>query len=384
MTASIRVMQVLEATAGGTRRHLRHVVSALETDEFSVHIVCAVDRDPAFREDVVDYRKRGHRVTILKMVSGISPLDDFLAVCRLRKLIKSEPCDILHLHSAKAGWLGRLAVRGLKCRVVYTPHAFPFLRLDAPIMRCAYLLAERITARWTDLLLAVSRAEGQIASDLGLFTTTRVQVLQNAVGVDDLNPSLSQVAQVRRPISEPRLFGLIGELRPQKGPLLFLEAVRRLRDRGEPIHIILPESGCELSRVLRFIERYDLGCLTDLIPASTSLASLLDRCDVAVLPSLWEGLPYSILDALAFRRPVIASDLPVFEDLLAPLDSRLTFPTGDVEALADRLALWARLPCSELEGVGARGRQLVIRNHDPDEWCLGLRQFYRSFTGAQD
>ena len=382
MTAPIRVTQVLEATSGGTRRHLREVVSALETEEFEVRIVCCIARDPAFRDDVIAYRERGHRVTILAMRPGLSPLHDGLAVHSLRQLLKSEPCDILHVHSAKAGWLGRLAARGLGCRVIYSPHAFPFLRSGPAIARFAYQLAERISAPWADVLLAVSEAEGRLAMESGLFAADHVRVLQNAVDLDDLDQSVAK-GPAHRGRPPPRRFGLIGALRPQKGPFVLLEAARLLRDRGTPVPIVLPQRGPELPRVTQFIERHDLGSLTELVAAPGSLRLLLGRCDVAVLPSLWEGLPYSMLEALALRRPVIASDLPVFEDLLHPLDQRLIFPTGDVEELANRLALWAQLPEKELDDVGARGRQWVILNHDPAEWCRDLREIYRSTAGCQ-
>ncbi|MCP4560463.1 MAG: glycosyltransferase family 4 protein, partial [Bosea sp.] len=166
--------------------------------------------------------------------------------------------------------------------------------------------------------------------------------------------------------------------RAQKDPFTFLEAARRLRDRRIPARFVLPARGVELGKVRRYLRRHRLESLVDLVTAETSLAAVYRRTAVAVLPSLWEGLPYALLDALALRRPVIASALPVFEDLLRPLDPRLLFPPGSSAALAERMELWARLPRRELESLGDRGRELVRRHHDFTAWQECLREIYRT------
>jgi len=373
----IRIMQVLEATAGGTRRHLNEVLGALSGEEFELHVVCALRRDPTFGEDVERYLRSGHAVTILPMTRGPHPFRDPVAAWRLRRLLADAPCDVLHLHSAKAGVLGRLACRGRDCRVIYSPHAFPFLQRSPAPVRRTYELVERVLARRTDLLLAVSDAEARLAVEIGLYPADRVAVLPNALDIDQLDREIAEPEPFRGRGPE-RTFALVGELRAQKDPFTFLEAARRLRDRRIPAHFVLPARGVELGKVRRYLRRHRLEPVVDLVAAETSLAAVYRRTDVAVLPSLWEGLPYALLDALALRRPVIASGLPVFEDLLPTLDPRLLFPPGSSAALAERMELLARLPRRELDSLGDRGRELVRRHHDLAAWQDGLRETYRS------
>ncbi len=371
-------MQVLEATRDGTRRHLNEVVAALASDEFKLHIVCAVRRDPTFGEDVEEYRRAGHAVTILQMTRGPHLYYDPGAVRRLRRLLECWPCDVLHLHSAKAGFLGRLAARrSSPCRVIYSPHAFPFLQRVAFPKRWLYRLAERLLARSTDVLLAVSEAEGRLAVETGLFPADRVRVLPNAVDVDKLD---REVGPRLRGRATGRTFALVGELRVQKGPFVFLEAIRQLRDRQVPARFVMPERGRDLRAVRRYLRRHRLETLVELLPAEGSLAALYREADFAVLPSLWEGLPYAALDALALRRVVIASRLPVFEDLLGPLDRRLLFPPGNSRALAERMELWAQRPRLELEALVDRGRRMILEHHGMAAWRKALRRIYRSVT----
>ncbi len=381
MARRIRVTQVLEATAGGTRRHLKEVVAALSSDEFELHIVCAIGRDPTFREDVDAYRRSGHSVSVLPMTPGPHPLRDLSAAQRLRRLLRRKACDILHLHSAKAGWIGRIAARELPCRVIYAPHGFRLLQGRAPQpLRWTYRAAERLPAPRTDILLAVSEAEGRLAVESGLYDAGRVRVLPNALDVRRFDEQMAKLPPARRRSAVPT-FGLVGDLRVQKGPLVFLKAVRLLRERGIPIPVVLPLHGPELERAREYVRRHDLGPLVDFVAAENSLEVLLQRSDVAVLPSFWEGLPYTMLEVLALRRPLIASDLPVFQDLLRPLDPRLIFRVGSADALAERMALWARLPAAELESVGERGRRWVLEHHGFAAWQEGLREIYRPLSG---
>ena len=379
-TRPIRVMQVLEATRDGTRRHLNELVAALSSSgSFELHIVCAARRDPTFRDDIEAYRRAGHVVSILPMTRGAHPFYDPLSLWKLRRLLRRWPCDVLHLHSAKAGFLGRLAARGLGCvsTVIYSPHAFPFLQRVARPIRRTYELLERALAPYTDLVLAVSPAEGRLAMETGLFPEHQIVVLPNALDV----PQLDRQTGVLAPIPEPeagRTLVLLGELRAQKDPYTFLEATRRLRERRIPARFAVPARGCELDRVRRYLHRHRLESVVDLIPAESSFTALHQRTDIGVLPSLWEGLPYTILETLALRRPVIASSLPVFEDLLSSLDPRLLFPPGGRRALADTMELWARLPTRELVSVGDRARRRVKEHHDMGAWRRELLNIYHA------
>lgn len=378
----IRVMQVLEATRDGTRRHLHELVAALSSSgDFEVHIVCAVRRDPTFHEDLEAYRRAGHRISVLPMTRGPHPVFDPASLWQLRRLLRRWPCQILHLHSAKAGFLGRLAACGLggKPTVIYSPHAFPFLQRVARPVRWVYEFLERILAPITDLVLAVSPAEGRLAMEMGLFPEHKIEVLPNALDLPQLDRRVGDL----NPIPEPqggRTFVLLGELRAQKDPHTFLAAARHLHQRRIPARFAVPARGQELDRVRRYLRLHHLESVVDLIPAENSFIALHRRTDIGVLPSLWEGLPYTALETLALGRPMIASSLPVFEDLLGPLDPRLLFPPGDRRALAERMELWAGLPSRELASVGERARQRVEAHHGMEVWGQQLRDLYRRRT----
>jgi len=374
----IRVVEVLEATAAGTRKHLWEIVAALPPEEFRVAVICANRRDPSFARDIESFRARGCPVHVLRMTRGLHPLWDPLVLLQMRRLLKSNCCDILHLHSSKAGWLGRLAATGLDCRVIYTPHAFPFLQ--RVLLRGLYWLLERLVVPATDLLLAVSRAEAEVARSTLKFPPERVRVLANALDVSALEAEVGSVPELGS-VSEVRRFSFISELRRQKDPFTFLEAARRLR--GHPtIRCVMPDKGAYSGAVRRYLRRHGLEEMVRLVPVADSLAPVYRLTDIAVLPSLWEGLPYSLLEALALRRPVIASNIRPLAEVLEAVEAGSLFPAGSSAALARRMESWAERPASELVQVAEKGRQLVLREYEILGWREAMRETYRSLAAV--
>ena len=161
------VLQVLEATEGGTRRHLRDLVGGLDPAEFRCALAVACRRDPDFQNDLTAWCANGLDVTELAMQRGLSPLADLAALAGLIRCVRRVRPDLIHAHSAKAGALARAA--GCLCRVpvVYTPHAFPFLMACGPRRRGFYRWVERLACRETATIIAVSSEEEAAALALG-------------------------------------------------------------------------------------------------------------------------------------------------------------------------------------------------------------------------
>ena len=376
---AIRVVLVLEATAGGTRRYLRELVAALRSDEFDLRVVCANRRAGSFEEDIASFRARGIETHVLPMTRAPHPVLDPLAVIRLRSLLRRAPCDVLHLNSAKAGWIGRLAAWNLDCRVVYSPHGFPFLQRSPLSLPKLYEWAERVTARRTDLLLAVGADEGRVAVGRGLFESARVRIVRNAIDVERVEREVGRRRSIPDDPAE-RVVGMIGELRRQKDPMCFLEALRILRARGRFVRAVLPAEGKLLARARRFLCRANLQEQVELLPSDGSLSAIYRRTDIGVMPSRWEGLPYSLLDALALGIPVLGSDIGPLTDLLAPIDPRLAFRAGRPDALADALEVLLTAPSGELESIGGAAREIVLRDHSSDKWRAEMINVYRSLV----
>ncbi len=327
----LHIVEVLEATAGGTRRHLRDLVLGLDRSRFRLTVIASLARDADFGRDIDLFRMAGVAVHLLPMKRRIAPLADAVALVRLIRLVRRLRPDIIHAHSSKAGLLARLAARTAGgVPTVYTPHAFAFLS-DSP-WRGLYLACERWAARRTGRLIAVSREERDWACDgvrgLGL-PVDRVRLIPNGIEAGGMQPMTDQ--------THP-LIGFVGRMCRQKGPDLFLAVARRIHAARPDVRFLMVGDGPWLGWVEGRLRRTGLDACVLLRTARDEIevAEHLLDLDALVMPSRWEGLPYTLLEAMASGVPVVATAVGGIADVLETEGAGLLCLFGDVEGLAVR------------------------------------------------
>ena len=347
----IAVLQVLEATEGGTRRHLRDLVSALDPKAFRVAIAVSCGREAAFRAcDVPAYAARGVPVYEVPMRRGIAPAADALSLVRLVRVIRKMRPDVLHAHSSKAGFLARVA--GAVCRVpvVYTPHVFPFLMSCGTRSRRLYRLLERGVRGATAAVIAVSEEEVREALRLG-YARDRVFLIRNGVVPCEAGAVAVQEKGALR-------VGFFGRLAPQKGPDILLEAASAVAAHLPQVSFVVTGEG-ELGGALRAqAETLQLTASVKFkgaCPQEETVARMREM-DVVVVPSRWEGCPYVVLEAFQAGVPLVASAVGGVPDLVRNGVNGVLVAPEDAEALSDALLGLLRDP-QKRRALAEQGRK---------------------------
>lgn len=268
---------------------------------------------------------------------------------RLRKVVRHVAPDAVHLHSAKAGLAGRLALRGT-VPTLYQPHAWSFLAARGPL-RAAATTWERFATRWTSAIVCCSEGERELGLRAGVKGPTAV--VHNGVDLERFRPGSSQDrAQARRTLGLPDgpLAVCVGRLSRQKGQDVLVEAWEAVATAVPGSHLAIVGDGPECGRLSAQAGGGVLfpGRTEDVLP-------WLHAADVVAVPSRYEGLALALLEAMAAARSVVASDVPGTAEALGP-DSGAVVPVEDAGALAG--ALVARLVDGGLaEAEGAAGRR---------------------------
>jgi len=367
----LHLVHILEATTGGTRRHLRDLALGLDPEAFRVDVIVSLRRDPDAARDLALFRERGIGVHVVPMRRRIAPLADAVALLRLVRLLRRLRPDIVHAHSSKAGFLGRLAARVAGVRaIVYTPHAFSFEDAGAPLRTRCYRLLERLAIPWTARLIAVSSRDAEEARQLG-FPAARVDRIPNGIREAEKGARTEAPAS-RKPEGGVPTVLFLGRLCRQKGPDLLLAAIPEILRHVPEARFRIVGEGPWRDWAVRLAARESWG-------DRVSFGHARDEADVAqefaaatllVLPSRWEGLPYTLLEALQAGVPVVAADVGGVRDVAVGLPGEraagcggepacaLLLPPHDPAALATGVSGLLRSPDMRAR-LAAAGRERV-------------------------
>jgi glycosyltransferase involved in cell wall biosynthesis len=341
----LKVLQVAEATTAGVGRHLLDLSAAILAAGHDLRVACPAVREGAQHDVslVERLREAGIPVHIVPMRRGIHPLADLRSAISLLNLIRALEPDLVHAHSSKAGALGRLVSRaarggGARPITVYTPNAFAFSGARSWGARQLFRGIERWLG-WhaTDALICVSRSELDQARSHAITAQARMVLIENAIDVGRFavvgDPAKAKVAlglDSRRPV-----VGFIGRLSRQKGVNHFVEAAIIVLEAAVDAQFLLVGEGEMWPELQKRVRKSRVEDSVLMIGHRTDIETVMAALDIFVLPSLYEGLPYTLMEAMAAGRPVIATRVRGNRDLIVDGENGLLVPPGDPAALAE-------------------------------------------------
>ncbi|HJN18355.1 MAG TPA: glycosyltransferase, partial [Armatimonadota bacterium] len=317
MPSPIRVAQVVEAVEGGCKKHVLDLLCGLDCTRFEQTLIYSPHRDPEFDQTVRAATQ--NRVETIQCDFRRTALPhSALAVYRfLGKLFTTRRFDVLNFHSAKAGFLGRMAARNLhKGARIYTPHCFPFEMSDRPFRQAPYIWLERWAGKHTDRLVAVAPSEAKLSADWHVLPQDRVVTIENGI---DPTPFLAESdtaakrAELRIEPAQPVVLS-VGALRPQKGYEFLVRAAPAVLRHHPDARFLIAGEGPLRGELERLAGRLGAAESVQLLGARDDVPELLKIADCYAMPSRWEGGPYALLEAMAAGAPAVGHDIPGISD----------------------------------------------------------------------
>jgi len=361
----VRVTQVLEACVGGTRKHVLELCTGLDPERFELSAVLSPLRDRDFAATTRILGNAGVRVIEFPLRRSTNPISLARAVAGLSPVLRELRPDIVHAHSAIAGFVGRNAARRAGVAgLIYTPHGFPFL-MDVPApVKTLLLIAERRLGQVTDRIICVCESEREIALKYGVAQPKCCVCIPNGIRFAPV-PEVGR-AQVRARLGLPedcRLILCVGDLRRQKGHDTAVRAIKFLHGVVPDAHLLIAGEGDQRPALERLITREGLGDVVHLAGFRSDVHELLAVCDVFCQPSRWEGCPYALIEAAATGCALVATEIPGNIDVVRHGETGWLSPAEDAVGLA--LALRDALG-DETERLrrGTAASILVRERHD--------------------
>ena len=276
------------------------------------------------------------RVTCVKsryLQRALSPVQDFRAAVELRRIYRKHRPDVVHLHSSKAGTLGRLVFP--RKRVVYTVHGFDSIRLAFR----KFLLVERMLQRVCGAIVGVSRYDENNLRAEGI--SRNVTTVRNGI----YKPDSSAVERLDVFGRYAKNVLCIARMQPPKDPVLFIETARLLPQYGF-IWIGNQESVEHLG---------DIPSNCHFLGNMVNAGAYCAQADIFMLPSNYEGLPMVIIEAMSCGKPVVASDVGGVSEIVRNDINGYTLPNNaelfaqKIEAILSNNDLYERMSKSSLE-----------------------------------
>ena len=284
-----KILYIVEAMGGGIFSYIVDLSNEL-INYYDIYIAYAVRKQTP--QNYMDYfDKRINLIKVENFCRSINPIKDIKAMLELKQIEKKIKPDIIHLHSSKAGAIGRIAFNG-KIPMFYTPHGYSFLMENCnAIKRILFKSIEYICAKRK--CVTISCSAGEHLETLKL--TKKAVYVNNGININELQKNIDKTEKINHPFT---VFTL-GRICYQKDPTLFNEIAKQLSD-------------------IRFIWIGDGELRNELNSSNIEVTGWVDRmkaikyavnADVFILPSRWEGLPISLLEAMYMKKICIVSNV---------------------------------------------------------------------------
>jgi len=297
---NIRVCHVAEA-GGGVQRHLEDIDIYMDSTVENHFIISPLRNS---------MKSTGKFLSHLNMVRNISPFNDIVSAVRLVKLLKIIQPDIIHAHSAKAGALTRLTyiIHGIP--VVYSPHAFAFNNYIRDIKSLVFSLFEKFLSLSGKRIIVSCNSEKDLAKAHKICAKKKLRVVNNGIDVNKYKACYKKIQ------TEKLNLLFVGRLCRQKNPDVLIQAVSILKKRGIKVKLVLVGDGERTALMKREVTRFGLEEEVALLGYRADVKELVGSCDIILMPSLWEGLPYFLLESLASGKPVVGGNITGIKDVI--------------------------------------------------------------------
>ncbi len=351
-------------------------------------------------------RDRGHEITVLAgegswlfdecekhniqtirlrhLGRAINPLKDFLVILELRSVLRKLTPDALHLNSTKMGVVGSIASWLAHVpRIVYRIGGWVFLEPMSPTRRTLYILAEQFTARFKHIIICVHPGDAAIAQQKKICPREQITVIPNGIDLVTFDAHLASRADARTILNlspETFVFGTVAHFYPAKNLVEYLKTCQKVHAQNPHTRFILIGDGPERESIERARAELHLENTVVLTGARHDASRLLRGLDTFVLPSVKEGMPWSLLEAMAAGLPCVATDVGANRWMLEPKAGWIV-QVNDQAALV-KIMLEILSNSREAQRRGAHARHVVKTRFPLQETLLKNEQTLLQSTSS--
>lgn len=340
--------------AGGEEEVAFYIYSSLSRDKYNVFIMGPHDSP---------YFKKKHPKSNEYFNSSLKGKKDIKSILYIRKIIQKSNIDVVNVHGYTAGFMVRIACIGLNVKVVWTMHVNI---LDIPnekirFKRTKFKVEQFLNKYLTDNIICVAKELKDELIEKNKKIKTPIDVIYN--GIDTSKFFNSKAPVFYRKKKDEIVLGFISRLSIQKGIPYLLKLAKRMHDNKQNFTLLIIGDGDQKEYIANFVKKYNLTNEVKLYGFQKDVVPILKSIDVLLLPSLFEGFPMIILEALCSGTPVIASNVNGVPEIIKNSYNGFLVAPKNVTDLYSSVEYYINHP-SFIKKHGDNGKQLVMDNFD--------------------
>ncbi len=366
---------------GGAQQNTLYTVSQLNRGKFLPILICG-------EGGILDEEARDLKGVPVHFISSlqrsIHPLKDLAAFIKIYLILRKQKPDIVHTHSSKAGILGRWAafLSGVPI-IIHTIHGFGFHSEQAFLKQRLFVFLERITSAITSKFIAVSKENINNGRNWGILKSEQASLIRSGINLEDfMSKNSEEGLKFRQSMGIPTeapLVGMVACFKPQKSPIDFVKIASEVLKSIKQTYFLMVGDG-ELRQKIE-VEKQKRSLNRRLILSGwrRDIPSIMKAIDVLVLPSLWEGLPRVIPEAMASGKPVVASSIDGAKDIIKDGENGFLVRPHDIDRFASRVCLLLRdrklsqkISNEALKGLDEFDINMMVRKQE-DLYCSLMR-----------
>mgnify|MGYP000895426418 FL=1 len=303
----IRICHVqLLSILSGVQRAMLEILYRLNPQVYEPIVLCKEEGDLTIELSAHNIAY----ITMPELVRPISPWHDIRSYYSLKKFFSERRFDIVHTHSSKTGILGRFAAHHAGVPIIFhTVHGLPFHEFSPYINKLLYSVIENRAASVSQKIIFVNQEERALAISKKIIPEEKTITICNGVDLQKVgcydNEQARMVFRQRWSIDkDDYVIGYVGRLWEQKDPETLLRTIELCNDL--PVRFLIVGDGPYKERFDQHFENDKRVIMTGWLDNPISIYPAIDAL---ILPSLWEGLSVTLIEAMAFGKPLIASNI---------------------------------------------------------------------------
>ena len=358
---------ITDLSLGGAQKVLIHIIEHLDQNWFRPMVACLFGGDSPIGDDL---RNMGIPVFDLKMNKKWR-LD---GLWRLYKLLRTKDITILHSSLFHANMAARLVGT-----IAHTPIVITW-RQNINIGSNFRDFTNKLTSNLDDHVVAVSENTRQVELQATGVPQDKVSVVHNCIDVarHELTKSLDR-NKIRADLVIPEdafLLGVVGRLHHQKGLIYLLDALPIIKNSIEQVELLIIGEGDLKNDLEAHADSIGVSSFTKFTGPRTDIPEILRALDVFVLPSLWEGLPLALLEAMASSLPVIATNVGGTPEVVIDQETGLLIQPSNSQTIADAVLLLFNDPNLRIR-LGNAGSAFVYAQFSAQTLVKELETVYK-------